>query len=86
MTSSIPISNPNFIYLNNQNVLKENKNYKEDIINKEPSLIKDSKASSQSKVFDINNKIFSDDDMSLNKSSKLLLKQNSSNEKRRRNV
>ena len=81
MTSSIPISNPNFIYLNNQNVLKENKNYKEDIINKEPSLIKDSKASSQSKVFDINNKIFSDDDMSLNKSSKLLLKQNSSNDK-----
>ena len=81
MTSSIPISNPNFIYLNNQNVLKENKNYKEDIINTEPSLIKDSKASSQSKVFDINNKIFSDDDMSLNKSSKLLLKQNSSNDK-----
>ena len=81
MTSSIPVSNPNYLYINNQNFLKENKNYKEDIINKESNEIKESKTSSLSKAFDINNKIFSDDDMSLNKSSKLLIKQNSANNK-----
>ena len=46
MTSSIPVSNPNYLYINNQNFLKENKNYKEDIVNKESNEIKESKTSS----------------------------------------
>ena len=83
MTNSIPISNPESLYLkNNQNTIKENKNYKEDIINtnnKQPKTIKESKISKESKLYDLN-KIFSDDDMSLNKSNKLL-KQNSTNNK-----
>ena len=79
MTNSIPISNPESLYIkNNQNIIKDNKNYKEDIINKEPKEIKESKTSTISKMNDINNKIFSDDDMSLNKSNKLV-KQNDIN-------
>ena len=81
MTNSIPISNPESLYIkNNPNILIEKKNYKEDIITKPPKEIKESKASSTSKMFDINNKIFSDDDMSLNKSNKFI-KQNESNNK-----
>ena len=73
MTNSIPISNPESLYIkNNPNILIETKNYKEDIITKPPKEIKESKASSTSKMFDINNKIFSDDDMSLNKSNKFM--------------
>ena len=70
MTNSIPISNPESIYINNnQNNLKENKTFKEDI---RPKEIKDSKPSNISKIYDLNNKIFSDDDMSLNKTNKLV--------------
>ena len=79
MVNSIPISNSNLLHINNNNILKENKNYKEDIINEEPKESKESKISTISKMYDLNNKIFSDDDMSLNKSKKLINKQNDSN-------
>ena len=73
MTNSIPISNPESLYgNNNQNIINESKKYIEDIIPKENKEIKESKMSSVSKMFDMNNKIFSDDDMSLNKSNKLI--------------
>jgi hypothetical protein len=79
MTNSIPISNPESLYIkNNQNLIKDNKNYKEDIINKKSKVIKESKMSNEIKMYDLNNKIFSDDDMSLNKSNKLA-KQNDTN-------
>ena len=79
MTNSIPISNPESLYVNNNpNILIETKKYKEDIITKPKKEIKESKVSSTSKMFDINNKIFSDDDMSLNKSNKFV-KQNEVN-------
>ena len=80
MVNSIPISNSNLLNINNNhNILKDNKNYKEDIINEEPKESQESKISTISKMYDLNNKIFSDDDMSLNKSKKLINKQNDSN-------
>ena len=80
MTNSIPISNPESLYgNNNQNIINESKKYIEDIIPKENKEIKESKMSSVSKMFDINNKIFSDDDMSLNKSNKLIKQNNNNN-------
>ena len=85
MTNSIPVQ----ISSNNNNINNDfSKNYKEDIINPNQDMLINSNKetvkqsftdkNSSSKIYDLNSKIFSDDDMSLNK-SKEIKKNNSKN-------